>query len=206
MLKVGLTGNIGSGKSVISQVFTVLGVPVFHADSEARKQFENEKTRQSVRRIFGSGVFSSSGEVMRPVLAEIVFNDSLLLEKLNRIIHPGVRKDYIQWCLQHQKAPYTLYEAAILFESGHYREMDKVICVTAPEEIRIRRVMERDRLTRKEVERRMANQWNEEEKIGLSDFVIKNDGSSMVITQVIEIHKRIVQRAKGKGQRAKLKI
>jgi len=200
MIKVGLTGNIGSGKTIVANIFGTLGVPVFHADTEARKQFENETTRNSVREIFGPVVFSSSGEVIRPVLAEIVFNDPKLLDELNKIIHPGVHKDYQKWCLQHSESPYTLYEAAILFESGHYREMDKVICVTAPEELRIKRVMERDNFTRHEVEKRMANQWNESKKIALSDYVIRNDESNMVIRQVLEVHNKLIQNLKFKIQ------
>lgn len=195
MLKVGLTGNIGSGKSVISQVFITMGVSVFQADIEARKQFEDKIVRNSIRDIFGPGVFSSSGEIIRPVLAEIVFNDPTMLDKLNQIIHPGVRRDYQQWCLQHSEAPYTLYEAAILFESGHYREMDKIICVTAPEQLRIKRVMERDQVTQEEVEKRMSNQWDEKKKIALADFVIRNDETSSVIKQVLEIHHKLRQRA-----------
>ncbi len=111
-----------------------------------------------------------------------------------------MRSDYLEWCRQYSGFAYTLYEAAILFESGHYREMDKVICVTAPEPIRIKRVMERDHLTQQEVESRMANQWEEEKKAELSDFVIKNDESDMVIEQVMEIHNRLVQSSKFKVQ------
>ena len=200
MHKVGLTGNIGSGKTIIAQIFSMLGVPVFHADLEARKQFEDKKIRKTIREIYGSGIFSISGEVLRPVLAEIVFNDPALLDQLNKIIHPAVRNVYQQWCLQNTGVDYTLYEAAILFESGHYREMDKVICVTAPEQLRIKRVMERDHLTRQEVERRMANQWDEGKKIALSDYVIRNDETVMVIEQVLSVHNRLVQSSKFKVQ------
>ncbi len=195
MLKVGLTGNIGSGKTIVAGIFSKLGVPVFHADIEARKQFESEDILNSIMEVFGPAVFSSTGQVLRPVLAEIVFNEPDLLDKLNRIIHPGVFKDYRRWCLQYSASPYTLYEAAILFESGHFREMDKIICITAPERLRIRRVMDRDNLTRQEVKKRMANQWDEERKEALADYVIKNDGSEMVISQVMEIHKKLMQRA-----------
>ena len=193
MLKVGLTGNIGSGKTIVAGIFTTLGVPVFHADKEARKLFSNEGTRKSIREIFGPGVFSPSGEVIRPVLAEVAFSNPKLLNELNALIHPQVRDNYKQWCFQHSDSPYTLYEAAILFESGHYKEMDKVICVTAPEQIRVKRVMERDHLTVQEIEKRMANQWEEEKKIRLSDYVIRNDETCSVIMQVMEVHKKIVQ-------------
>jgi dephospho-CoA kinase len=200
MLKVGLTGNIGSGKTAIASVFSTLGIPVFHADVKARKQFENEKIKLRIRKIFGDSVFSTSGEILRPALAELVFSNSILLDELNRLIHPGVRDDFQQWCLQHTEAPYILYEAAILFESGHYREMDKIICVTAPAEMRIRRVMDRDGLSQQEVEKRMASQWVEEKKVALADYVIKNDETEMVIKQVMETHEKLVQSSKFKIQ------
>ncbi len=200
MLKVGLTGNIGSGKTLIAQVFSTLGVPVFHADSEARKLYEIEEIREKIKAIFGPGIFSSSGEIIRSALAEIVFKNAKLLEELNGIIHPVVRREYQQWCLQHSEAAYTLYEAAILFESGHYREMDKVVCVSAPEEMRIARVMQRDGMSRQEVERRMANQWEEKKKVELADYVINNDETSPVIYQVLEIHRQIIQNSKFKIQ------
>jgi dephospho-CoA kinase len=192
MLRVGLTGNIGSGKTVVSQIFSKLGVPVFHADFEARKLFDQEETRERIRELFGIDVFSNSGEILRPKLAELVFNDQSLLYQLNSIIHPAVRQQYQHWCLQFREVHYTLYEAAILFESGHYLEMDKVICVTAPEELRISRVMERDHVTREDVQKRISNQWTEERKVALADFVIRNDGSELLIEQVMEAHRRIV--------------
>lgn len=200
MLKVGLTGNIGSGKTVVASVFSSLGIPVFHADIEAKKQYDDEDVRTTILRKFGSRVFSSSGEILRPALAEIVFNDPVLLNQLNKIIHPGVYRDYLEWSRKRWGFAYTLYEAAILFESGHYRDMDKVICVTAPEELRIRRVMERDHLTQKDVERRMANQWKEEKKAAMADYVIRNNETEMVIRQVMEIHNQLVQSSKGKVQ------
>jgi dephospho-CoA kinase len=201
MLKVGLTGNIGSGKTIVAQVFKTLGIPVFHADVEARKLYDLSSIRHQVRNIFGDEVFSPSGEILKTKLAEIVFNDRQRLEDLNRIIHPAVRQEYRSWLLQHENKAYTLYEAAILFESGHYLEMDKVICVTAPEDLRIRRVMERDNITSTEVKNRIANQWPEEKKIELSDFVIENDGDKGLIEQVLEVHKKIIGREDGKTGR-----
>jgi dephospho-CoA kinase len=200
MLKVGLTGNIGSGKTIISRAFNILGIPVFHADIEAKKQFDDEMVRNTIREKFGLRVFASSGEILRPVLAEIVFNDPVLLDQLNKIIHPGVRHDYLDWCRRNAGVAYTLYEAAILFESGHYREMDKVICVTAPEKLRIRRVMDRDHLTLNEVKIRMASQWEEDRKVELSDFVIRNDESTMVIRQVMKVHNELIKSSKLKAQ------
>jgi len=189
MLKVGLTGNIGSGKTIVARIFNQLGVPVFYADAEARKLFDDENVKSEIRELFGSTVFSPSGVIVKSSIAEIVFSDAEKLEKLNKIIHPVVRERYRLWCQGYNESIYSLYEAAILFESGHYREMDKVICVTAPEDLRIRRVMERDKLTAKEVKMRMANQWIEDKKVELADFVIRNDETSSVILQVLEVHK-----------------
>lgn len=191
MLKIGLTGNIGSGKSIIAAIFGSLGVPVFQADAEAKKLFADNSIKEQIRKIFGAEVFSSTAEVERSLLAEIVFNNKNLLDKLNSIIHPQVRNIYNIWCEQHADKIYTLYEAAILVESGYYKEMDKLICVTAPENIRISRVMDRDGVSKEEVKRRMANQWEEERKVELSDFVIVNDGNSSVIEQVMNIHSQL---------------
>lgn len=192
MLKIGLTGNIGSGKTFVAQVFSSLGIPVFHADTEARKLYANELFQQKIRELFGESVFLTSGEISRQALAGIVFNDSSRLEQLNQLIHPLVRQQYKAWLDHQEKVPYTLYEAAILFESGYYTEIDKVICVTAPEELRIRRVMERDKVTREEVINRIANQWPEEKKAEIADFLIINDGIEAIDKQVLEIHKKLI--------------
>jgi dephospho-CoA kinase len=189
MLKVGLTGNIGSGKTIVARIFNQLGVPVFYADAEARKLFDDENVKSDIRELFGSTVFSQSGVIVKSAIAKIVFSDAEKLEKLNKIIHPAVRERYRLWCQGNSESIYSLYEAAILFESGHYMEMDKVICVTAPEDLRVRRVMERDNLTANEVKMRMANQWSEDKKVELADFVIRNNETSSVIRQVLEVHK-----------------
>jgi dephospho-CoA kinase len=193
MLKIGLTGNIGSGKTVVAQIFSRLGVPVFHADEEARKLFAEKDVKDEIRALFGNKVFDESGEILRPAIAEIVFTDQQYLERLNLIIHPRVRQNFKSWLQQFQGVPYTLYEAAILFESGHYLEMDKVICVTATVELRISRVMDRDHVSREEVEKRISNQRTELNKIELSDFVINNDGGHDLVKQVNEIHNKLIQ-------------
>ena len=192
MQKVGLTGNIGSGKTIVARIFSQLGIPVFNADNEARKLFDNTEVKSKMQALFGDSVFSPSGEVMRPSVAEIVFSNPKLLDGLNKIIHPAVRERYRVWCLEQANAPYSIYEAAILFESGYHRELDKVICVTAPEGLRIRRVMERDHLTKEDVKRRMAYQWDENRKVELADFVIRNDETDSVIRQVMGIHNNIM--------------
>ncbi|MBW6459659.1 MAG: dephospho-CoA kinase [Bacteroidales bacterium] len=193
MLKVGLTGNIGSGKTLVANIFQKLGIPVFNADIEARQLYETKEVQLLIRETFGDHLFNQQGGLLRQKLAEIVFNDTDKLQELNGIIHPLVRNKYQEWNASYENQPYTIYEAAILFEGGFNKTMDKVICVTAPEELRIKRVMARDKVKASEVRRRMINQWPEKEKVRLADFVILNDGESMLIPQVLEVHKCLLR-------------
>jgi dephospho-CoA kinase len=185
--KVGITGNIGSGKSTVSKIFKVLGVPVFHADDEAREIYGNAWFRELLKERFGNGIFTGEGAVDRRKLAAIVFNDPKALEFLNSHIHPFVRDKFDEWINRPAVGRFVLYEAAILFESGHYRNMDGIITVTAPEELRMERIMKRDRVSEKEVRVRMKNQWPEADKIKNADWVIRNDGDHFLIPQVIEV-------------------
>jgi len=193
MLKVGLTGNIGSGKTLVASIFQKLGIPVFNADIEARQLYETKEVKMMIREAFGDTFFNPQGDLLRKKLAEIVFDDTSELQKLNDIIHPLVRIKYQEWNSNNVNQPYSIYEAAILFEGGYYKAMDKVICVTAPEELRIKRVMARDAVPESEVRQRMINQWPEVEKVKLADFVIINDGQSMLIPQVLEVHERLLR-------------
>lgn len=193
MLKVGLTGNIGSGKTLIASILQKMGAPVFQADLEAGELYHSNHVKEKILSLFGDQVFYEDGEINKKAIADIVFRDDSKLKRLNDIIHPLVRDKYRDWIARQAGHPYTLYEAAILFESGHYREMDKVICVTAPEELRMKRVMERDQVSEEEVRQRMANQWKEERKIQLADFIIVNDGKMMIIPQVLEVHRRLME-------------
>jgi dephospho-CoA kinase len=188
MLKVGLTGNIGSGKTFIARVFQSLGVPVFYADIEAKALYKQREVKEKIRILFGSQVFDYTGEIDRKALAGIIFNEPDHLLKINALIHPLVHQEFNNWLAGILHKPYAIYEAAILFETGHHQNLDKVILVTAPEELRIKRVMDRDGIPRNEVLSRMANQWEEDKKISLADFVIRNDGSKMVIPQVMRVH------------------
>ena len=192
MIKVGITGSIGTGKSIICKVFKQLKVPVYNADSEAKNLINNDKEVQKrIIEEFGTSVFSSN-ELNRNKLAEIVFNDPSALIKLNNIVHPAVNLHFQKWLMQ-QTHPYILKEAAILFESGTYKNMDYIVTVYAPEKLRIERVMKRDKVAAKKVEKRMKHQISEEEKIKRSDFVIYNDDRQLVLPQVLALHKKLLE-------------
>lgn len=191
MLKVGITGGIGSGKSTVCHIFSVLGIPVFEADVVA-KQIQNTDPdihRQLVE-LFGDAVYLPDHTVDRKYLAGIVFNDITLLHRLNAIIHPVVRKVFNEWCLE-QQSPYVLLEAAILFESGLYNLMDKTIAVSTDEAERIQRVMKRDKMTEELVKQRIRNQWTDEQRINMADFVIHNNDNQLIIPQIVEIDKKL---------------
>jgi len=186
MLKIGLTGNIGSGKSLVAKIFETLHIPVFYADVEAKKNLNSPETIAKIKALFGTEIIHRN-TIDRTALAQIVFSDISLLNQLNAIIHPAVRQKFDHWAACQSNTPAVIYEAAILHESGHYNNMDKIILVTANENIRIKRVMQRDGVSREMVRQRMANQWPENEKTALSDFVINNNETTLLIPQVIKI-------------------
>jgi dephospho-CoA kinase len=194
MLKVGITGGIGSGKSTVCQVFETLGIPVFYADKAARTLTNtDESIIRQLKSLFGDDIYTK-GELDRSKVALTVFTDKNILIQLNAIIHPATIEYGRNWMLQ-QSGPYALKEAAIFFETGSNKEMDIMIGVYAPAELRIERTMHRDKVSREKVAERIALQMNEEEKMKLCDFVINNDGNTAVIPQVLNIHKRLLARA-----------
>ena len=182
---VGLTGGIGSGKTTIANHFKASGVPVYIADDEARKIMQSPVILTAIKEQFGSSVFDQ-GELNREELAKIVFNNAEQLENLNSIVHPAVRKHFTHWLSNQQDQPYIIYEAAILFESGNYKNCDFIISVTAPIEARIERVIARDKTTRALVLKRINAQWTDEQRFSKSDFVILND---TIETTKIEVDK-----------------
>lgn len=188
MKKIGLTGTIGSGKSVVAEVFDRLGAPVYYADKRARLILENPEVISSLTDEFGSGILLPDGKPDRKKLGSIVFMDSKKLGALNSIIHPRVEADFESWCHEHHQNKYFIHEAAILFESGFAKLFDKIITVYAPEELCIERVMIRDGISRDEVLLRMKNQWPASEKVRLADYVIVNDEQQFLLTQVIKLH------------------
>ncbi|HEX7412036.1 MAG TPA: dephospho-CoA kinase [Bacteroidales bacterium] len=191
MIKVGLTGTIGSGKSTVALIFGTLGVPVYYADQQARELLLNEEVKMKLRKMFGPAIFDESGQVQRAKMAEKVFNNPSDLQALNNLIHPLVKIDFDAWLKKYATSAYIIHEAAILFESGFNRYFDKVIVVDAPLEICISRVMQRDGVTRDKVENRMQHQWNREQKKALADYIIVNDGENMVLPQVIALHAKL---------------
>jgi dephospho-CoA kinase len=193
MLRIGLTGNIGSGKTVVSGVFSTLGIPVFHADEESKKFLDDPLVKNEILKHFGYGILSNDQEINRRSLASIVFTDGQALKLLNSILHPRVMRDFHNWADQHQNKAYVIQEAAIIFESGFSSEYDYMIHVSCPKEIAIDRVIKRDKIDGHSVLRRMQFQLDDEEKSRLSDFVIRNDGSEMVIPQVLSIHQQLLQ-------------
>ncbi len=191
MLKVGITGNIGSGKTTVSKIFEILGVPVFYADDAAKQVMVEDATLiDALKAEFGKESYFNDGSLNRKHIAGIVFNNEAELTKLNAIVHPAVFRAFDSWVAGIKNAPYVVKEAALLFESSSYKMCDKTIMVTAPLDLRINRVMQRDGLSRDEIESRNARQFSEEKKIHLADFVIRNDDTELVIPQVLELHKQ----------------
>lgn len=194
MIKVGITGGIGSGKSTVCKVFELLGIPVYYADLEAKQILDNnEEVKQEILNFFGIEVLNSEGKIDRKKLASFVFNNKEKLEKLNSIIHPVVRAHFENWLILHSSEKYILEEVAILFESGAYKGVDKVISVIAPMELKINRAMQRDNIPRAQIEERISNQISDDEKIKRSQFVIHNDEQQLLIPQILNIHGQITK-------------
>ena len=187
MKKIGLTGGIGSGKSTIAQAIKHIGYPVYIADEEAARLMNSHPDiRKDITERLGANCYTSEGHINKPVLAQIIFENKEALEEVNRIVHPRVMEAFEQWAAM-QSASLVFCETAILYESGLERYFDAVICVTAPEEVRVRRVMERDRCELKDVMARVRNQMDEDEKCQRANFVIYNDGEHMAIPQVLDV-------------------
>jgi len=190
-LAIGITGGIGSGKSTVCEVFKLLGVPVFEADIVAGKLINSDsEIRNNLIQFYGNEIYNSDKKINREKLANIIFNSDVELEKVNKVVHPVVRKEYMNW-FKLQKTDYIIHEAAILIESGFYKMMDFTILVSAPEEIRIERVMRRNNLTRENVISRLAKQWPDTEKRKFATLELVNDIKNLLIPQIIEIDKKL---------------
>jgi dephospho-CoA kinase len=193
MLKIGITGNIGGGKTTVSKIFEILGIPVFYADDAAKSVMVADPVLiDALKKTFGAESYFDDGTLNRKHIAGVVFNDEKELAKLNAIVHPAVFRAFDAWVAQVKNAPYVMKEAALLFESSSYKMCDHTIMVTAPLELRIKRVMQRDGLTQAEIESRNAKQFSEEKKMQLADYIIRNDDTEMVIPQVLKLHQQFL--------------
>jgi dephospho-CoA kinase len=192
MLRIGITGGIGSGKSIVSRLFHALGVPVYDADTRARWVMENDpELRQQLQTAFGPATYDAAGRLNRPVLAGTVFNNPDLLAQLNGLVHPHVGSDFERWAAIQAQAghPYVLKEAALLFEAGSYKQLDRVITVFAPVAVRADRVLRRDpHRSAADVQAIMAKQLSEEEKMARADYVLTNDDVQPLLPQVLALH------------------
>lgn len=193
-LRVGITGGIGSGKSLICKMFNELGIPIYNADMRARwlLEFKPEIVEQ-VKLVFGEEAYLSDGQYNRPHVAKIAFSNPEKLQILNQIAHPAVEQDSREWHEDFAEAgfPYTLKEAALMIESGSHRHLDFLILVTAPVDLRVERVLQREKISEEDVRRRISSQLPDEEKVKFADAVILNDGSKSLIQQVVKIHRKL---------------
>jgi dephospho-CoA kinase len=195
MMRVGITGGIGSGKTTICRIFEFLGVPVYYADAETKKLYAaNTTLREDLAAEFGSAVLTDSG-VNRELLRRMAFGNPEVLQKLNAIVHPYVFEHYEQWCSAHEKFTYTLKEAAILFESGSYKRVHAAIGVVAPDELRIQRTLLRDGLSREQIQTVISKQLSQSEIEKRCDYVIYNDGTHSLISQVLKVHHQLMIKA-----------
>ena len=191
MVRVGLTGGIGSGKSTVAQIFEVLGIPVYYADVEARRLMnDNKEIRSAIINTFGKASYTNE-TLDRKYIASIVFSDPEKLELLNAIVHPATKKDGESW-MNRQTTPYAIHEAALIFEAKVDERLDYVIGISSPQELRIKRAMQRDRVTHEEILKRMDKQIDEETKMNQCDFVLINDEEQMLIPQVLKLHEKLI--------------
>ena len=188
---VGLTGGIGSGKSTVAKLFEVMGVPVYNSDTRAKEMYYKPEVKKQVIDLFGSEAYNSEGKLNPTHVAKIIFNDSSKLQKINDIIHPEVEKDFKEFLKNNSSHKIVIQESALVFETNIYKKLDKIILVTSPMEFKIARVIARDGMSAEEVEKRIKHQLPDEEKIPISDFVIKNDEVEGLIPQVISVFEKL---------------
>lgn len=194
MISVGVTGGIGSGKTTVCRIFEQLDIPVYYADKEAKRLMTyNKELKRQIKDLLGSNAYHKNGRLNRKQVASIVFTNKEKLDKLNALVHPAVRIDAKQWS-DSQKSKYTLQEAALLVENGSYKQLDYLIVVTAPVELRIKRVVKRDKSNMDQVKNRIKNQLPEKEKKKVADFIIDNSGDVSLIGQILKIHRILIKK------------
>lgn len=193
MLKIAVTGNMGSGKTSVCKVFNVLGVPVFYADKEAKGLYEDPDILQQLTEKFGDHILNSDRKLNTRALAEIIFNDQSAMNYVSRIIHPRVGILFDQWAAQQINTPYCIQESAIVFETNNQGKFDKTILVYAPEEMLIERVIKRDGTDRQQALERLNHQWKQDKKQSMADYSILNDNQSLIIPQILHIHQQLIK-------------
>lgn len=193
-LRIGITGGIGVGKSTVCEIFKRLDVPVYDADSRAKFLMQNNpQLIKDIKEAFGWDAYIKDNLLNREYLAKIVFNNLDKLEKLNALVHPRVGEDYIEWIKENEDKPYSLKEAALLFEAKSYKTLHKVIVVTCPINMRIERIAKRDHVKKEDILKRINNQMTDKERLSKADYVISNDGQRSLIEQSIDIHHKILE-------------
>lgn len=193
MIKVGLTGGIGSGKTYITHFFNKLGIAIYNSDTRGKHLMDSDpQVKNKIIEAFGSESYNQDG-LNRKYLSQHVFNDNAKLATINQIVHPAVKADFENWCSSHKNDTYIIKEAAILIESGAYKDCDYLIVVTAPTNMRIQRVIDRDNMTPDEIKKRMAKQLSDDDRLQHASFTINNDGTMLVEEQVVEIHNQLLK-------------
>ncbi|HWJ90686.1 MAG TPA: dephospho-CoA kinase [Flavisolibacter sp.] len=194
MLRIGLTGGIGSGKTTVAKIFELLNVPVYYADAASKRLYHTDaELMKNIKQHFGEDMYTND-QLNRSKLAAVVFSDAARLNLLNQLVHPPTLRDAEEW-MKRQSAPYAIKEAALLFESGSAGGLDLIVGVSAPLSLRLKRVMDRDGVSREEVLRRTKNQIDEDMKMKLCDFIIRNNEQNLVIPQVLQLHESFLQLA-----------
>lgn len=185
---------MGSGKSLVCSIFKKLGIPVFEADQQTKLLYTENDIRLKIQKQFGKSVYHADGKLNKTKLAQLIFNDPFAMQFIRDLMYPRLHKRFDDWARdqQNSQCPYVLYEAALIFENDFQSYFDFTILVTAPEALRVERIKERDKLTDSEIRQRMDHQWPETKKLELADFVIRNDGETMLIPQVLEVHRKLL--------------
>lgn len=195
MQKIGVTGCIGSGKTMVCKIFEELGIPVYNADERAKHLMTNNlQIISKVKALFGNESYNLNGELNRPHIASLAFNNKMLLDELNKTVHPTVFADFDQWVFAHKNYAYIIKEAALMFETDSYKGLDKFIVVTAPLPLRIIRTIQRDKISEEQVMLRMNNQMSQEEKLTKANFEIMNDEQHSLIAQVVALHQQFIKK------------
>ena len=192
---IGLTGGIGSGKTIVSQLFKTLGCVIYNSDSRAKDLYFNSEVKQQVISLLGQEAYTINGELNKVFISQTVFSDEAKLKQLNGIIHPAVKKDFDLFVKSYPAETFIIKESALLFEENLYLKCDATILVTAPIELKIERIVKRNALSKIEIEKRMHTQWADEQKIPLADFVIVNDEKQAIVPQVITIFNKLKNNA-----------